>query len=31
MDVVALFVQWKDGAKEIVFPEALKTADVKIK
>jgi branched-chain amino acid transport system substrate-binding protein len=28
---VALFVQWKDGAKEIVYPEALKTADVKIK
>jgi len=31
MDVVALFVQWKDGAKQIVYPEALKTADVKIK
>ena len=31
MDVVALFVQWKDGAKEIVYPEALKTADIKIK
>jgi branched-chain amino acid transport system substrate-binding protein len=31
MDVVALFVQWKDGAKQIVYPEALKTADVKLK
>ena len=28
---VALFVQWKDGAKQIVYPEPLKTADVKIK
>lgn len=31
MDVVALFIQWRDGAKEIVYPEALKTTDVKIK
>lgn len=30
-DVVALFVQWKDGGKEIVYPEVLKTADAKIK
>jgi len=28
---VALFVQWKDGVKEIVYPEGLKTADIKIK
>jgi branched-chain amino acid transport system substrate-binding protein len=28
---IALFVQWKDGAKQIVYPEALKTADVKLK
>ena len=31
MDVVALFVQWKDGAKQIVYPEALKTVDLKLK
>ena len=31
MAPVALFVQWKDGAKQIVYPEALKTADVNIK
>jgi branched-chain amino acid transport system substrate-binding protein len=30
-DVVALFVQWKDGAKQIVYPEALKTVDLKLK
>jgi hypothetical protein len=30
-DVVALFVMWKDGKKQIVYPEALKTADMKIK
>lgn len=30
-DVVALFVTWKDGKKQIVYPEALKTADVKVK
>ena len=29
-DPVALFVQWKDGAKEIVYPEALKTVDIKL-
>jgi branched-chain amino acid transport system substrate-binding protein len=28
---VALFVQWKDGVKQIVYPEALKSADVKVK
>jgi ABC-type branched-subunit amino acid transport system substrate-binding protein len=31
MGPVALFVQWKDGAKQIVYPEALRTADVKLK
>jgi len=31
MDVVALFVVWKDGAKQIVYPEALKTVDLKLK
>jgi branched-chain amino acid transport system substrate-binding protein len=30
-DPVALFVQWKDGAKQIVYPEALKTTDFKLK
>lgn len=30
-DPVALFVQWMDGAKQIVYPEALKTADFKLK
>jgi branched-chain amino acid transport system substrate-binding protein len=30
-DPVALFVQWKDGVKQIVFPDGLKTADVKIR
>ncbi len=30
-DPVALFVQWKDGAKQIVYPESLKTADIKLK
>ncbi len=28
---VALFVHWKDGAKEIVYPDALKTGEVKLK
>jgi ABC-type branched-subunit amino acid transport system substrate-binding protein len=28
---VALFVHWKDGAKEIVYPEALKTAEIKLR
>jgi len=31
MDPTALFVQWKDGTKQIVYPESLKTADVKLR
>ncbi len=30
-DPVALFVQWRDGGKQIVYPESLKTADIKLK
>jgi branched-chain amino acid transport system substrate-binding protein len=31
VDPVALFVRWKDGKKQIVFPEALKTAEVDVR
>lgn len=31
LEPVALFVQWKDGAKQIVFPEGLRNADVRLK